>query len=124
MITHCKQRIITEDCKNVAVILGDITEEETRETLRSITHQIDYISLFNLLHCENPTELLASVYNLLVEGGKLGVTHWNHADTPRGPSLDIRPKPEQIIAWASSVQFSLIKQVDLPPYHYGLVFNK
>lgn len=51
--------------------------------------------------------------------------HWNHGRTPRGPSLNIRPKPEQVMEWAAQVGLELDGGViDLPPWHYGLKFKK
>lgn len=43
--------------------------------------KIDYISLFNILHCESPVELLEKVYQLLRIGGRIGVIHWKYEDT-------------------------------------------
>jgi hypothetical protein len=45
-------------------------------------------------------------------------------NTPRGPSMEIRPTPETIIGWATKTGLSLEKYVELPPYHFGLVFIK
>ncbi len=70
--------------------------------------------------------LLREAYRVLTPGGVLGVMHWNHDPaTPRGPALDIRPKPEQCRDWAVAAGFeSLEGVIDLPPYHYGLVFRR
>ena len=86
--------------------------------------EIDYITLFNILHCEEPTKLLKNIYDILNNFGKIGITHWKHEKTPRGPSMEIRPTPEMIVNWALKAGFTLEKQVDLPPYHYGLIFVK
>ncbi|MDD5218003.1 MAG: class I SAM-dependent methyltransferase [Candidatus Omnitrophica bacterium] len=86
---------------------------------------VDYVMLFNILHLENPKALLKEAGRILRKDGKMGAIHWNYdPTTPRGPSMDIRPKPEQIIEWAESVGFKFASQHDLKPYHYGLVFEK
>jgi hypothetical protein len=59
---------------------------------------------------------------VLSYGGRLGIMHWNYdSRTPRGPSMDIRPRPEQCRDWAERVGFRLAmaEKIDLPPYHYG-----
>ena len=86
----------------------------------------DYAMLFNILHAEEREQLLAEAYRILRHSGVLGVMHWNYdLQTPRGPSMDIRPKPEQCAAWAEAVGFTVVKPlVDLPPYHYGIVARK
>jgi hypothetical protein len=61
---------------------------------------------------------------MLEQQGKIGVIYWKYEDTPRGPSMEIRPKPEMIIEWAGKVGFTLEKQIEIQPYHYGLIFKK
>lgn len=85
---------------------------------------ISYITLFNILHCEQPLGLLNVAYNILNTNGKIGVIHWNYEDTPRGLSMEIRPTPRIISEWAFKAGFALEKYVELPPYHYGMVFIK
>lgn len=37
---------------------------------------------------------------VLKPNGALAVIHWNYApSTPRGPAMEIRPRPEQCVAW-------------------------
>jgi SAM-dependent methyltransferase len=68
---------------------------------------VDYAMLFNILHCEHPLTLLREAGRVLQSGGLLGVMHWNHdASTPRGPSMQIRPRPEQCQAWAIEAGFA------------------
>jgi SAM-dependent methyltransferase len=87
---------------------------------------VDYAMLFNILHAENPVALLREAYRILVPLGKIGVIHWNYdPTTPRGPSMDIRPRPEQCRDWMKAAGFELITpHIDLPPYHYGIVGQK
>lgn len=86
---------------------------------------VDYVMLFNILHLEKPMVLINEAKRILREGGKLGIIHWNYdPTTPRGPSMGIRPKPEQCVKWAKSAGFSNTVQYDLKPYHYGIVFTK
>ena len=49
--------------------------------------------------------------------------HWNYdPTTPRGPSMDIRPRGDDCRRWAEQIGFRLAESVDLPPYHWGMVF--
>lgn len=85
----------------------------------------DAIFLFNILHCEEPLKLLKKSYDSLRNGGKVLVIHWIYDEkTPRGPSMEIRPKPSEIIKWGNQTSLTLVKEVDIKPYHYGLVFVK
>jgi len=83
--------------------------------------------LFNILHGESPVELLRDTTRTLRPGGILAVIHWRtDIATPRGPSAEIRPRPEQIVAWATAVEGIRLTDgpFELPPYHYGLTFAR
>jgi SAM-dependent methyltransferase len=84
--------------------------------------QVDAALLFNILHTEQPVKLLrhaaAAAPNVLA-------IHWRYDETPRGPSLEIRPKPEQIIEWGREAGLEPVGEViDLPPWHYGLILKR
>lgn len=88
---------------------------------------VDYAMLFNLLHIERPVDLLREAYRALVPGGKLGVIHWNYDPaTPRGPSMEIRPRPEQCRLWAKEAGFEFVRFESLAccAHHYGIVFRR
>lgn len=83
-----------------------------------------YAMLFNILHAEEPVLLLREAFRVLAVGGRLGILHWNYdASTPRGPSMDIRPRPEQCLAWALEAGFSISRPEvrSVGEYHYGVV---
>ena len=87
----------------------------------------DYVMLFNILHAEERMVLLNEAWRVLKSNGRLAVIHWNYdSSTPRGPSMSIRPRPEECCLWAEHVGFSLMPpgKIDLPPYHYGVVFQR
>ncbi|MFW6062156.1 MAG: class I SAM-dependent methyltransferase [Planctomycetota bacterium] len=88
---------------------------------------VDYVMLFNILHCEQPEGLLGEAHRVLSHGGRLGIMHWNYdPTTPRGPSMDIRPRPEQCRDWSERAGFrsAVPEKIDLPPCHYGWIMEK
>jgi len=113
------RKIKESNIKNIEVIRRDIINDGTG--LKNMS--LDYVMLFNILHAENPLLLLNESYRILKKNGKAGVIHWIYSkDTPRGPSLEIRPTEEQSIKWLKEAGFELKNNpVSLPPYHYGLV---
>ena len=121
MIEVIKQKAKDLNLKNIKAIQRDFIFEGSG--LRDFT--VDFVMLFNILHVEKPIPLLKEAYRILRVGGRVGIIHWNYdSATPRGPPMDIRPKPEQCRQWAESVGFTFLQQFDLKPYHYGLLLKK
>ncbi|CAM3173845.1 class I SAM-dependent methyltransferase [Sporolactobacillus spathodeae] len=123
MIERCKQKAQAQHLKNITLLCVDISTSSTK-ILDDYKGTINYITLFNILHCEQPIPLLKNAYKLLNNKGKVGVIHWKQEKTPRGPSMAIRPTPETICAWAERVGLHFVKYIELPPYHFGLLFEK
>ncbi len=122
MIDRLNQRIDKLNLTNIKIIKRDFIKEGTGLKDSSI----DYAMLFNILHAENPYVLLNETYRILKNTGKVGVTHWKYdSETPRGPSMAIRPKPEELSAQLVKAGFAILKyNINLPPYHYGILAQK
>lgn len=120
MIRITAERAQTVKLSNVQTVRCDFVEDGSGLADESV----GYVMLFNILHVEQPEKLLQETRRILKKDGLLGIIHWNYdASTPRGPSLAIRPKPAQCIQWAGHSGFRLLKQLDLKPYHYGLLLT-
>jgi len=121
MIRATEEEARKHKLNNVETILRDFMVEGSGFPNASV----DYVMLFNILHLENPKALLNESKRILEIGGKLGIVHWNYdPKTPRGPTMEIRPKPEKCIEWAEAVGFKFVERHDLKPYHYGIVLEK
>lgn len=121
MVEATKSEAAKGGIKNIEVITRDFMADGTG--LKS--GSVDYAMLFNILHLEEPVTLLREANRILKQGGRVGIIHWNYdPKTPRGPSMDIRPKPEYCIEWAKKAGFTDSHQFDLKPYHYGIVMIK
>jgi ubiquinone/menaquinone biosynthesis C-methylase UbiE len=123
MLAISKAKADAAGLHNIELIQRDFVEEGTG--LADGT--VDYVMLFNILHAEERMELLREAWRILQPSGKLAIIHWNFDSvTPRGPSMGIRPKPGQCRVWAQEAGFAAISpaDIDLPPYHYGLVLER
>ncbi len=121
MIEITRRKAIGNKLTNVKTILRDFIADGSGLDNKGV----DYVMLFNILHVEKPKRLLKEAYRILKSNGKLGIIHWNYDPaTPRGPPMEIRPKPEQCIGWAESVGYKMQQTYGLKPYHYGIVAVK
>ncbi|HBR15504.1 MAG TPA: class I SAM-dependent methyltransferase [Candidatus Omnitrophica bacterium] len=121
MIETTQKESLKYHLENIQTILRDFLSAGTG--LGDET--VDYVMLFNILHVEHPQRLLAEAWRILKPAGRAGIIHWNYDPaTPRGPSMEIRPKPDQCIQWAQTAGFSHPEQYDLKPYHYGITVVK
>jgi hypothetical protein len=79
--------------------------------------------LFNVLHCSGPDAAAARGLPRAEAWRPHRVIHWVHdAQTPRGPDLAIRPRPDQCRRWLEEAGCEiLIPFAALPPWHYGVV---
>ncbi|MHB1033678.1 MAG: class I SAM-dependent methyltransferase [Pirellulales bacterium] len=123
MVAITRSKAEAAGLRNVQADVRDFVAEGTGLPAASM----DYAMLFNILHAECPERLLRECYRVVVPGGLLGIIHWNcDPATPRGPSMDIRPRPEQCRDWAVKEGFRLLAPgaIALPPYHYGMVLTR
>lgn len=123
MTTVVQQKCQDAGVQNVKVTLRDFVATGTGLADNSM----DAALLFNILHHEEPVTLMKEALRVLKPNGMLAVIHWNYdPTTPRGPAMEIRPRPEQCIEWGISAgfRFNERNRYDLPPHHYGLLFKK
>lgn len=122
MVAITKQKAEAAGLGNVRTCVRDFVVDGTGLPDASV----QYVMLFNILHAECPDALLRESHRILAPGGKLGIIHWNHdPTTPRGPSMDIRPRAEQCRDWAEQAGFRLREPgiIELPPYHFGMTLE-
>ncbi|MBK9027524.1 MAG: class I SAM-dependent methyltransferase [Propionivibrio sp.] len=124
MVAYVRQKANVEACDNIRTAVRDFVIDGTGLAAGSQAHAM----IFNLLHLENPVALLREAHRLLTAGGMLSVMHWrSDIPTPRGPSLTIRPTPEQCQKWMVEAGFHALKEVDLRhccPYHFGILARR
>ena len=106
---------------NIETMLCDFASEGSGLADESV----DYVILFNILHGEEPEKIFHEAHRILKPKGKVGVIHWNYdSATPRGPPMEMRPRPEQCIKWVISSGFEICGIYDFKPYHYGIALHK
>lgn len=124
MVNLVNLRAREASAANVRAEIRDFIEHGTGVEDGSQGHAM----VFNLLHVEQPLALLREACRTLQPGGIVSIIHWrSDIETPRGPPLAIRPKPEQCAAWLSEAGFTSVVHVALgsaAPYHFGLLAQR
>lgn len=119
MVERARQRAAAAGAYNVLYLVRDVFAEGFGVKPGSQ----DACLLFTILTCEKPEHLLAEAARVVRPGGTVLAIHWRYDPaTPRGPSMQIRPRSEQIIAWAEKTGRLQTEGavIDLPPWHYAL----
>jgi SAM-dependent methyltransferase len=123
MIERTRERAAAAGVSNVLYIVHDVFKEGFGGKAGSK----DACLLFNILHCEEPLRLLREAARVVRPEGFVHIIHWRcDPATPRGPSMDIRPRPEQIVEWGERAGLRTEPEpiLDLPPWHYGIRFHR
>ncbi|WP_221033030.1 class I SAM-dependent methyltransferase [Actomonas aquatica] len=122
MVAHTVQRAAAAGLDNVRVDVRDVILEGFGRPAESC----DAALLFNILHAEDSVGLLRAAAAVVRPGGQVAVIHWrSDVVTPRGPSLEIRPRPEQVVTWAAEAGLASVRAPFLlPPWHYGVALGK
>lgn len=121
MVVRTRQRAAEAGLRNVVVKQRDVIHSG----FGAAPGSQDGCLLFNILHCDEPIAILREARRCMRPGGRVLAVHWrSDVATPRGPSLAIRPRPQQIVSWA--IRSGLQPEgagLDLPPWHFGLVLR-
>jgi SAM-dependent methyltransferase len=122
MIAETRGRADAAGLANVRLELRDVVNNGYGLAEASV----DAVLLFNILHAAEPVGLLREAARVTRIGGSVFVAHWrSDVATPRGPALEIRPRPEQIVRWAEQAGgLSAGEALLLPPWHFGVVLTR
>lgn len=115
--------------ENVTTVHGD-----ARALADELPEPVAFALVANAFHgIDDRTAFVKQAYDALQPGGRLAVVNWHDrpretttvAGAARGPPTEIRLSPEETTETVvEAAAFRLERQVDLPPHHYGLVFER
>lgn len=111
-----------ENILNIETVWSDL---ERVGATKIPAETLDAALLVNIMFQSRKNQfILQEAYRLLKTGGKLLVVDWKVEPTPFGPPLANRLAPSTIADLATKVGFSVHKEFEAGPYHYGFVFVK
>jgi SAM-dependent methyltransferase len=114
---------------NVATIA-----EDARSLSRHLPELVDRVLIANTFHgIDETAAFVREAYESLIPGGEFVVINWQPVDReqttvggePRGPPTELRCSPEETERTVlDAAEFIRVRTIELPPYHYGLVFER
>lgn len=116
-----------QQLETITTVQGD-----ARDLGSLLPHPVDVVTIANTLHgVDDVASLAREAFAALADDGRLVVVNWHDRPReettvdgqPRGPPTERRMGPaETVDAVGDGVAVGVDRRVELPPYHYGLVF--
>lgn len=100
MLARARDHISKLDRRNVVLLRNG------PGSLPNVENTVDVILIVSSLHeFSDPIPMLWAVNRVLKPGGRLGILEWRYEETPEGPPLDHRLKPDTIRGWLDTTEF-------------------
>lgn len=128
LLEVARRRLTENGMTNCDFVAGD-----AYELARLASRPADFIFMANAFHgVPDQPRLAHAVQATLGPAGRFAIVNWHQTPRektivmgePRGPKTELRLSPEQTIAAVESSGLKLAELVEVPPYHYGAVFEK
>lgn len=111
----------------------DCIEGDARAVAALVGRPVDFVLMANTFHgVPDQGGLARSVATILTPGGRFAIVNWHRrprqettvAGAPRGPRTELRMTPGDVAAVVAPSRLAPMHLVELPPWHYGMVFLK
>src|SRR5262245_38147026 len=108
----------------------DFVEGDAYDIARLAPGPVDFVFMANAFHgVPDRLRLARAVHAALRPGGQFAIVNWHQRPRvettvlgePRGPKTELRLSPAQTIASVQGSGLALMRQIEVPPYHYGVV---
>jgi SAM-dependent methyltransferase len=128
MLGRARARVAVASAANCELVVANAM------TVNAVVPEpVDYVFLANTFHgVPDQLGLACAVAAILKLKGQFGIINWHcrpYEETvvlgqPRGPKTEMRIAPNNVAAIVKQAGLLLNRIVDLPPYHYGAVFQR
>ena len=111
----------------------DLIEGEAYVIADLVDRPVDFVLMANTFHgVPDKARLACAVAATLKPLGQFAVVNWHRRPReettvlgqPRGPRTDMRMEPLDVTTAVEPANLKLASVVELPPYHYGAIFEK
>lgn len=128
MLDLARAKVATTGAGNCEFVEGDAYEISTH-----VPWPADWVLIANTFHgVPDKARLARAVTAALKPGGRFVVVNWHRRPReetvvlrePRGPRTEMRMTPDDVTAVVEPAGLRLVRVVELPPYHYGAIYEK
>lgn len=128
MLEVARHRLAESGVTNFELVQGD-----AYEIAGLVRRPVDFVFMANAFHgAPDRTRLVRAVRAALKPNGHFAVVNWHQRPReettilgePRGPRTELRISPEETIKSAEAGGLKLVKFVETPPYHYGVLLQR
>jgi SAM-dependent methyltransferase len=128
LLQMARHRLAESGARNCDFVAGDA------HNIRQLwPRQVDFVFLANAFHgVPDRPRLARAVRDALKPSGRFAIINWHPVPRdkttvlgePRGPGTELRMSPGETITAVELDGLKFAELVDLPPYHYGVVFER
>jgi SAM-dependent methyltransferase len=129
LLTEMSHLADLQGIENITALTGD-----ARKLSQHLPERVDAILIANTSHgIDEPDAFVQQAFESLRPGGRFIVVNWRDipreatqiAGESRGPPTELRLAPEETKRMVlDAAEFVPEETIDLPPYHYALVFER
>jgi SAM-dependent methyltransferase len=128
MLDVARDRFIKAGTTNCELVEGDAYELTTLAG-----RLVDFVFMANAFHgVPDQPRLAQAVHKTLKSGGRFAIVNWHQRPReettilgePRGPKTELRMSPGQTIKSVEAGDLLFAELVELPPYHYAVIFER
>jgi len=128
LLEVARRRLMEAGATNGEFVAGD-----AYELAALAPRPADFVFMANVFHgVPDPIRLAQAVRKILQPTGRFAVVNWHRRPReettilgePRGPRTELRISPKETIKSVEAGGLKHVQLVELPPYHYGVVFER
>jgi SAM-dependent methyltransferase len=126
LLEVARHRLVESQVTNIEFIAGGAYD------IAKLAGPADFVFMANAFHgVPDRARLAKAVGAALKPGGQFVIVNWHKRPReqtpilgePRGPKTELRMAPEETIKSVEAGGLKFIKVVEIPPYHYGVIFG-
>jgi SAM-dependent methyltransferase len=111
----------------------DFVEGDAYAVAELVDRPVDFVLMANTFHgVPDKPRLARAAATILKSGGRFAVVNWHQRPRgetivlgqPRGPKTEMRMTPADVVTTVEPAGLKLAGVIELPPYHYGAIFEK